>query len=53
MIKSIKETDTGKEIKIIVGGSPVNEEFANNIGADGYAPNASLAVNEVKRLIGK
>src|SRR5690349_5259240 len=32
------------KVKVIVGGAPVTESFARNIGADGYAPDASRAV---------
>jgi len=38
-------------VKIIVGGAPITEEFAKSIGADGYAPEASSAVEWVKRAI--
>lgn len=39
-------------IQIIVGGTPVTEEFAKEIGADGYSSNAAEAVVLVKKLIG-
>ncbi|MCC6196105.1 MAG: cobalamin-dependent protein [Burkholderiales bacterium] len=39
------------QCKIIVGGAPVSEQFALQIGADGYAPNAVEAVRLVKRLV--
>jgi 5-methyltetrahydrofolate--homocysteine methyltransferase len=38
-------------IKIMVGGAPVNERFANEIGADGYAPDAGEAVDLAKKLM--
>jgi methylmalonyl-CoA mutase cobalamin-binding domain/chain len=38
-------------IKIIVGGAPVDRSFANNIGADGYARDASDAVKISKQLL--
>ena len=38
-------------VKVIVGGAPVTEEFAQRIGADGYAPDASRAVALTKSLI--
>jgi len=34
-----------------VGGAPVNQKWANDIGADGYAENAMIAVKAVKKLI--
>jgi len=37
-----------KDVKVIVGGAPVTDKFAKEIGADGYAPDASRAVDVVK-----
>ncbi|MGB9662284.1 MAG: corrinoid protein [Moorellaceae bacterium] len=39
-------------IKVIVGGAPVTQKFADEIGADGYAPDAASAVDKVKELLG-
>jgi 5-methyltetrahydrofolate--homocysteine methyltransferase len=39
-------------VKTIVGGAPVTEKFAREIGADGYASDAATAVEEVAKLIG-
>jgi 5-methyltetrahydrofolate--homocysteine methyltransferase len=41
----------GKSIKVIVGGAPLTREYAESIGADGYAPDASSAVDLAKKLI--
>jgi 5-methyltetrahydrofolate--homocysteine methyltransferase len=38
--------------KIMVGGAPVTRQFADEIGADGYAPDAGSTVDEVNRLLG-
>jgi 5-methyltetrahydrofolate--homocysteine methyltransferase len=38
-------------VKVMVGGAPVNQEFADRIGADGYAPNAAAAADLAKTLI--
>jgi methanogenic corrinoid protein MtbC1 len=38
--------------KVIVGGAPLSQQFADRIGADGYAPKAALAVQLAKRLTG-
>jgi 5-methyltetrahydrofolate--homocysteine methyltransferase len=37
-------------VKVAVGGAPVTQSFADEIGADGYAPNAASAVDLFKRL---
>ena len=39
------------QVYVIVGGSPITQEFADQIGADGYAPDAARAVDCVKRLL--
>lgn len=39
-----------ENVKIIVGGAPVTETYANQIGADGFSPDASRAVNMVNLL---
>jgi 5-methyltetrahydrofolate--homocysteine methyltransferase len=36
---------------MIVGGAPLTEKFAKEIGADGYAPDAASAVDKVKELL--
>ena len=38
-------------VKIIIGGAPITQEFANEIGADGYAPDAASAVDVAKQLV--
>lgn len=39
--------------KIVIGGAPVTQEFANEIGADGYAADAGSAAELVRRLVGE
>jgi len=38
-------------VKVMVGGAPVTPEYAAEIGADGYADNASTAVAKARELI--
>jgi 5-methyltetrahydrofolate--homocysteine methyltransferase len=40
-------------VKVIVGGAPVTQRFADEIGADGYADNAAAAVALARRLMGR
>jgi 5-methyltetrahydrofolate--homocysteine methyltransferase len=40
------------KVKVIVGGAPITREFAQAVGADGYAPDAVSAVELVKKLLG-
>lgn len=39
-------------VKIMVGGAAVTQEFSDRIGADGYAPDANLAVKKAKEILG-
>ena len=39
------------QVKIMVGGAGVTQGYANDIGADGYAPDASAAVRKAKELL--
>lgn len=53
---AMKETvsrirQAGVECKILIGGAPITQEFAGQIGADGFAPDAAGAVNLVRRLV--
>ena len=50
-VEMIKLSGLG-DIKTIVGGAPVTMEFARQIGAHGYAPDAASAVGLVKKLLG-
>jgi 5-methyltetrahydrofolate--homocysteine methyltransferase len=52
-VEAFKEAGLGEEVKTMVGGAPVTQNFANTIGADGYGSNAAAAVEVAKALIGK
>ena len=52
-IDLLKEKGLRKGIKVMVGGAPINEQFAKSIGADGYAPEAGSAVELVKKLLAR
>jgi 5-methyltetrahydrofolate--homocysteine methyltransferase len=49
-IQSIEESGLRDGLKIIVGGAPVNKAFADEIGADGYAPDAGSASKMAKAM---
>ena len=51
VIDKFKAEGLRDDVKIIVGGAPVNEDYANEIGADGYSPDAASAADLAKRLI--
>jgi len=50
-IELIKEEGMQSNVKVIVGGAPVSQEFANQIGADGFAVDAATAVELCRTLI--
>jgi len=52
-VELLKEEGVGGRIKTIIGGAPVTEEFAQQIGADAYGYDSTHAVECVKRLIKK
>ena len=41
----------GKGYKIMVGGAPINQEFADKVGADAYTPDAASAAKKAKELV--
>jgi 5-methyltetrahydrofolate--homocysteine methyltransferase len=51
-IEAIKEAGLRDQVKILVGGAPVTQEYCDLVGADGYAPDASATVRLTKKLIG-
>jgi 5-methyltetrahydrofolate--homocysteine methyltransferase len=51
IIKAIEQAGLRNQVKIMVGGAPITEEYARQIGADGYAADASRAVTVAKSLI--
>ncbi|PIZ15385.1 cobalamin-binding protein [Candidatus Desantisbacteria bacterium CG_4_10_14_0_8_um_filter_48_22] len=50
-IEALKAKGVRDKVKIMVGGAPLTQEYANEIGADGYAPDAASAVDKAKQLL--
>jgi len=50
-IDALKESGFREQVKIMIGGAPVTQSFADEIGADGYAPDAGSAVKLAKELL--
>ncbi len=50
-IEALEEAGLRDTVKVMVGGAPVTEAFAEQIGADAYAPDAATAVDVARRLI--
>lgn len=51
VIDVFQESGIRDKVKIMVGGAPVTQEYADEIGADGYAPDAASAVDKAKELL--
>jgi 5-methyltetrahydrofolate--homocysteine methyltransferase len=50
-IEALNEAGLRERVKVIIGGAPVTEGYAQQIGADGYSPDASRAVSLAKSLL--
>jgi 5-methyltetrahydrofolate--homocysteine methyltransferase len=51
VVKAIQEAGLSGKVKSMIGGAPVTQDYADEIGADGYAPDAASAVDKAKELI--
>jgi len=51
VIKAIQEAGATGKIKAMIGGAPVTQDFCDEIGASGYAPDAASAVDKAKELV--
>ena len=52
IINELQSAKIRDKVKVVVGGAPVNEDFARRIGADGYGKDAAAAVSIIEKLIG-
>jgi len=52
IVEALEEAGLRGQVKVMVGGAPVTQNWADKIGADGYAENAIAAVAVAKRLVG-
>ena len=53
VIDALETAGIRNQVKVMVGGAPVTQGFADEIGADGYSDNANSAVTVAKQLLGK
>ncbi|MCR4854373.1 MAG: cobalamin-dependent protein [Prevotella sp.] len=53
VIEALERAGIRQHVKVMVGGAPVTQGFADEIGADGYSDNANSAVTVAKQLLGK
>jgi len=52
-IRALEEAGIRSQVKVMVGGAPVTQDFVARIGADAYAANAGSAVDVAKTLVGE
>ncbi|MBI4027286.1 MAG: corrinoid protein [Verrucomicrobia bacterium] len=52
-IESLKSAGVRQQVKVMIGGAPVTQKYADEIGADGYSDNASSAVTLARKLVAK
>jgi len=52
VVDSVKASGLSGKVKVMIGGAPVTQAFADEIGADGYAPDAASAADLAKKLVG-
>lgn len=51
IIEDIRTSELNYKVKVMIGGAPITQEFADRIGADGYAPDAALAAKKARELL--
>ena len=53
VIEALKRNNLRDKVQVMVGGAPITQDFADSIGADGYAPDAASALDKAKQLVGQ
>lgn len=53
VIEVFKERGLREQVKMVIGGVPISQKFADEIGADGYGKDIAEAVRLVKELVGE
>ena len=51
ILEAVQAAGMRDQVKIVIGGAPITEEYTNQIGADGYASDANQPATLVKKLI--
>ena len=51
IIKALDAAGLRKQVKVIIGGAPVTQEYANRVGADGFGSDASQAVKAARSIM--
>ncbi|MBA7632044.1 Methionine synthase [subsurface metagenome] len=51
VVKAVADSGLKDKVRVMIGGAPVTQSYADEIGADGYAPDAASAVDKAKELL--
>ena len=51
VVEQVKQSDLAGKVKVMVGGAPLTQAFCDEIGADGYSPDAASAADLAKKLV--
>jgi len=51
VVAALEESGIRNDVKVLIGGAPISDNFAKQIGADGYASNANSAVGLAKTMV--
>jgi 5-methyltetrahydrofolate--homocysteine methyltransferase len=51
VLRALEQADLRKKVKVMVGGAPVTQAFADEVGADAYGDSAATAVDKAKELL--
>jgi 5-methyltetrahydrofolate--homocysteine methyltransferase len=52
VLRALEQADLRQKVKVMVGGAPVTQAFADEVGADAYGESAATAVDRAKELLG-
>ena len=50
VLQALEEAGARDDVKVVIGGAPITQAFADEVGADGFAPNAASAVRLVQQI---
>ena len=51
ILRALQQAGVRDRVKVLVGGAAISADFADEIGADGYAPDAGAAVRKAKEML--
>ncbi len=52
VVEALQKAGLHGQVKVLIGGAPITQAFADHIGADGFAPDAAVAASRARELVG-